>query len=145
MQPNEALIKYALGFQGEPYVHAGNFPVTGFDCSGLVCYILKAGGALKYNQDMSSEMLFQHFSKPENGRRMLAGCAIALFGRGGKATHCGFTINNYQMVEAGGGDSTIRNVQTARLKGACVRLMPIDYRSDLITVIRPKYLLLGEK
>ena len=42
------LVAYAKQFLGVPYVWAGNYPSTGFDCSGFACYVFKNFGYSLY-------------------------------------------------------------------------------------------------
>ena len=42
------IVAYAEQYLGVPYVWAGNYPNTGFDCSGFVCYVYKNFGYSLY-------------------------------------------------------------------------------------------------
>jgi cell wall-associated NlpC family hydrolase len=60
------LAKYALRFEGKPYVWAGSSPKSGFDCSGLTKYaVLKV-----YDRDItqSVELQWKHGRKVKRGK-----------------------------------------------------------------------------
>lgn len=129
------ILEYALGFIGTPYIWGGAGPI-GFDCSGLIVELLKARGWVGSKFDATAHMLFEMTHdgatlKPRTG-------ALAFYGRGGRITHVGFCITDELMIEAGGGRSTTLTPELAEKHGAFVRIRPIYYRSDFISVHIPK-------
>jgi cell wall-associated NlpC family hydrolase len=124
------------GLLGTRYHWGGNSAPEGFDCSGFVCELLKAQGLLSHKEDYSASQLFSIFrdnqtSKPRRGTLVFYGKNLA------SITHVGYCINPTQMVEAGGGNSEVTNLETAIKKQACVRIRPINYRSDLLVMVNP--------
>lgn len=125
------LISYLVSFIGSRYQWGGEGPYNiGFDCSGLVLEGLRSIGKWGMN-DASSQAIYDTFKKqpgtttparPDKGD-------IVYFGRSTTAiTHIGIMINNYQYVEAGGGDSKTVD------KGM-VRIRPVrSWRKDLVDI-----------
>lgn len=112
----------------------------GFDCSGFVQFILQSVGAdPKYDQ--SSQALHDELLKA--GGTLISSAkvgAIAFYGKSNKAiTHVAFCLNEHQIIEAGGGDSTCTTLEAAIKKDACVRIMPVNRRKDLVAIVMPKY------
>lgn len=131
---------YALALLGKPYKWGGNNALTGFDCSGLVLELLRSAG--HGLPDMSSQQIFDHFKNAQWNVYGLG--SLAFFGRdAARITHIAFLLNEYQMIEAGGGDSTTVNRSEAEAKNAVVRIRPIKARKDLVAVIKPDYSTIG--
>lgn len=135
----EILRSYALSFLHRPYRWGGDDPISGLDCSGLTQEILASIG-MDPPGDQTAQSLFDHFS--HNGSYNSWGVgALAFYGKSAKEiTHVGFCVDNYRMVEAGGGDSTTISLTEAIKRNAFVRIRLIKARKDLIAVIRPYYI-----
>lgn len=126
-------IEVAKMFFGIPYKWGGNSPVSGLDCSGLVCEVLRSLGLII--DDMNAQGLYDHFSK--DLRPQLAGGSLLFFGKSRSTiTHVALAIDNKLMFEAGGGDHTTVNVEEANRKNAYVRIRPIEHRRDLVAVLK---------
>lgn len=134
------LIDYAMSFVGTSYRWAGDDPMGGFDCSGLVQEILSSVGEDPVG-DQSSHSLYLHFKRYGKIKEGNVACAgdLAFFGTQVKVSHIAFCIDAYRMIEAGGGGRKVRNKQDAEFYNAYVRVRPIDSRSDLIAIIKPEY------
>lgn len=120
---------YLGHFIGSRYQWTGEGPYNvGFDCSGLVQEGLRAF-AFVGKEDRSSQELFlflrgrgKEIKKPQVGD-------IVFFGKDiNSITHIGVMINNWQYIEAGGGDSKTVD------KGM-VRVRPLTWRSDLVACV----------
>jgi len=141
MDPKEILKTYALSFVGLPYLWGGDTPMKGFDCSGFVLEILRSQG-LWGKEDSTSQNLFWYFVNlgptyltqvPEFG-------SLLFFGSDAKGiSHVTMALNQTTMLEAGGGDSTVIDRETAVKKAAFIRVRPIANRADLRGVFNPKY------
>lgn len=123
------LINYLSRFIGSRYQWAAEGPYNiGFDCSGLVLEGLRSIG-MWGKEDATAQMIYEHFlpkgtltTRPDVG-------SLIFFGKDSKSiTHIGIAINNYQFIEAGGGDS--KSVD----KGM-VRLRPMSWRKDFVAVL----------
>lgn len=144
MSPLDALIEYAMRFVGKPYIWADKSPVLGgFDCSGLVCEILRPGGVIGNKEVLNAQQLFDKIS--HNGRLGAIGPGVVHFYGESvtKITHVAFGINSFQMIEAGGGDSTTLTEADADIKNAMVRMRLIDYRGMPVISVKPNYAKIG--
>lgn len=135
---------YALSFLGTHYKFGGNNKLEGLDCSGLVMELLKSTGEPLPQGDMSAQGLFDHFSTNGEFNRYQIG-ALAFYGESAtKVTHVAMLLDQYRMIEAGGGDRLTLSIDDAKAKGAIVRIRPVKRRKDLIAIIRPKYATIGQ-
>lgn len=134
------LIEYALKFIGVPYKWGGNNPMTGFDCSGLVQFILQSVG-VDPRGDQTAQLL--HDLLLANGGRVIADPApgaICFYGKTPSSiSHVSFCLSRYQIIEAGGGDSTTVSVVEAARRDACVRVRVADGRKDRVEIVLPNY------
>ncbi len=123
------LANYLFAFIGSRYQWTGEGPYNvGFDCSGLVLEGLRSIG--KWGKDDATAQTI-HDKFKETGlmsAKPYVGCLL-FFGKDKHSiTHIGTAINNYQYIEAGGGDSKTVD------KGM-VRIRPFSWRKDLVAVI----------
>jgi peptidoglycan DL-endopeptidase CwlO len=124
------LVNYLKSFIGSRYQWGGEGPYNiGFDCSGLVLEGLRSIGKWGMN-DMNSQGIFRVFEA--KGKKSVKADLgdLLFFGKDTNSiTHIGVAINNYQYIEAGGGDSKTVD------KGM-VRVRPISgWRKDLVAVL----------
>lgn len=132
------LIDYAKSHIGIPYSWGGENPVQGFDCSGFAQWILKSVG-MDPKGDQSAQALYDWSVKSlfEPNRD---GGALAFYGKDPlHIIHVAFLLNQYQIIEAGGGDHTCVSREVAAKKGACVRVRMIEHRPDLVGIFMPNY------
>lgn len=137
----EITVMYALSFLGTPYRYGGN-GFDGLDCSGLCNEILKSTGALKRNEDLSSQGLYERFSKEPYGIRAITKDVgnLVFYGKSLKSiSHCAFLLFNDQIIEAGGGNEATLTRDDAVRRNAFVRISPIDYRPDVVAIVKPHY------
>lgn len=127
-------VEYLKCFIGSRYQWTGEGPYNiGFDCSGLVQEGLRAFGFVG-QEDRNSQNLYE-FLLQKGAKHVLAGDFLAVgdvvfFGKDNKSiTHIGVMINNWQYIEAGGGDSKTVD------KGM-VRIRPIKWRKDLVATLQ---------
>lgn len=144
MSPIEALILSAFSYIGTPYHWGGKHPSQGLDCSGLVQLILRGAGIDPPGDQNAQQYydLLEPYSVVGGGA--WGPGALAFFGESvTKIKHVAFCINQYQMIEARGGDSTCLTVEDAIKKGASVQLTLIAHRKDLVAMLKPDYTKLG--
>ena len=136
MNLNDAMIVYAKSFLGIAYRWGGNNPVEGLDCSGFVCEVLRSVGIV--SKDLTAQDIY-NLLKQKQWRSQLAKCSILFFGSStNKITHVAIALNQYQMIEAGGGNSKTLSDDIAERQNAFVRIRMISSRGDLVACIKPK-------
>ncbi len=137
---NLALLeKYAHAFIGLRYSFGGDDPLSGFDCSGLVCELLRAAGILPYKFRTNAQGLFTLLKPSAMACTPQLG-AIAFFGKTPNTiTHVAFCLDDTTMVEAGGGDSNTQSEEVASAQNAFVRMRPTRFRKDFLFTVMPKY------
>ncbi len=135
------LSEYALKFLGRPYIWGGDGSGKcsgGFGCSGLVVECLRAFGYV--NGDFTAQSLHDHLLLKWERVCLLdwksASSDLLFFGKSeSKITHVAIVIGDSLMVEAGGGGSKCKTLETST---GMVRLRPISSRKDLVAVLRSR-------
>lgn len=124
----EEFISYLKCFIGSRYQWGAEGPYNvGFDCSGFVQEGLRAFG-LTDRTDNSAQSFYELFKNNPSPDRADLGDVI-FFGKDKKSiTHIGVMINNWQFIEAGGGDSKTVD------KGM-VRIRPLKSRRDHVATL----------
>ena len=137
MTNKESLMMFFQSVLGTPYKWGGNNCLQGYDCSGFVQDALAVIG-VDPKGDQTSNDLYNFFKDIQelNPKNISFGCLL-FFGKE-KVTHVAIALNNKQMIEAGGGGSKTTTFQDAMKINACVRIRPINRRSDLLHVIKIK-------
>lgn len=125
------LIQYLYHFIGSSYAWGKEGPIkVGFDCSGLVLEGLRSVG--KWGKEDATAQQIHNTMAAKYGAISLGlkdTGSLIFFGKSRtEITHIGIAINNYQYIEAGGGDSKTVD------KGM-VRIRPFTWRKDLVAVI----------
>lgn len=133
----EFLIKYALSWLGTPYIWGGQSR-SGVDCSGLVQVILQSVGASPSN-DYTAHGLYLHFAANGTQLKEPKEGAIIFYGTHDRMIHVAFALNDWQIIEAGSGNSKIKTVEEAQTANAYVRIRPYNYRKDVYAIFMPRY------
>jgi len=111
--------------------------MEGFDCSGFIQWCLQSVG-MDPKGDQSAQALYEHFFELGFVNALPKAGALAFYGSP-EISHIALCINDMQVIEAGGGDSTTVNLEAAIKKQASVRIRPFDARKDLVSIIQPAY------
>lgn len=98
-------------FRGLPYLWAGDDPIAGFDCSGLIMEMLQSRGIYGRHEDRTAEGIWQdhkhnEISSPYNP---YIGCLVFWFSpEDGRAKHVAVVKNDLGIIihAAGGGGAT---------------------------------------
>jgi cell wall-associated NlpC family hydrolase len=98
MTLRDSLVALARAQIGTPYVHGGASPARGFDCSGLVRYIVAALHIVVPRT--AARQAFAGIAVPKDTAAMLPGDLVT-FGRGkGAVSHIGIYVGNGRIVHA---------------------------------------------
>lgn len=132
-------LEYAKSFLGVPYQWGGASP-GGIDCSGLIVEILCSAGVFKHGYDNTAQGIYSDYSKEWPTLLYAMPGALVFYGKGlASISHVALCMDGYRVLEAGGGDESVRSKDDAWRKGAFVRLRPINYRKDFISMLMPRY------
>lgn len=132
------LVAYAFEFIGTPYKWGGSGP-EGIDCSGFVQELLMSVG-IDPRGDQTAQALYTHFVGEDSAVFQRGPGALAFYGKSpDRVSHVAFMIDEFRIIEAGGGGSQTLSRADAERDQAFVRLRPIDRRKDLLSVVMPKY------
>lgn len=134
----DLLYDIALSFLNIPYVWGGKNPVQGLDCSGLTQCILSSVG-LGPIGITTAQGIHDYFLKQGGVRSDPKLGSLAFFGDIQRIHHVGFCLDSLRMIESAHGDQTITNKAVAALKGAYVKVSPINRLPDLFAIIMPDY------
>lgn len=134
------LITYSLTFVGIPYLWGGESRELGYDCSGFVIEILKAG-KIDLPKDFTSHSLYNYLLKSHQAQFSIAQPgALVFYGSRKRITHVAFMIDYKRVIEAGSGDSSTVNRKIAEKQGASIRIKDLNHRNDMLEILRPAYL-----
>jgi len=138
------LIDYAKSFVGTPYIWGGDDSIKGYDCSGVVQEILASAGQDPPG-DQTSQGLYDYYET--NGRYGMHGPefagALVFYGKNSKnITHVAFAIDQYRMIEAGGGGKHVKTVEDAIKYNAFIRMRLIREKNR-VAIIKPHYRHIG--
>lgn len=137
----QILLAYAMQFVGKPYGWGKEGP-SQFDCSGLVQELLRSVG-MDPPGDQTAQTLYDHFEKKGTWEKHGAG-ALVFYGKSHtQITHVAMMVDNYRVIEAGGGGSKTLTEADAERDKAYVRIRLLTHRPDKIAVIKPQYVSIG--
>lgn len=133
-QITELLCVYASQFIGKSYLWGGDDPILGFDCSGLIQECLASIGADPAH-DQNAQMLYEQLKnyncRPQGGSFEQGD--LVFFGESlDQITHVALMVNNFQMLEAGGGGPSITDSALAAKANAFIRIRPVMNRKDFV-------------
>jgi len=129
------MVEYLMLFMGTLYGYGGDMPFVSLDCSGLICEGLRAYGVIRYNEDLTSQGIYNRLSKRDGSisvryTNIRANDILFFGGLHSRIIHISIAKNSWQMLEAGGGDSTTITEADAINKDAFVRIRPISNRKE---------------
>jgi len=125
-------LKYAEKFIRVLYEWGGDNPL-GLDCSGFVGLVLRAVGLLRNGEDLTSQEMLDKFAR-YGVEKPVPGCLV-FYGRSNREIeHVAIMVDDFHILEAGGGDSKTISPEKADEKNAFVRARPYDYRKPVAFV-----------
>lgn len=134
------LERFALAIIGTPYIWGGHNP-DGYDCSGLACTLLGAGGIVRIGDIRTAQQIFD-FLGPISKASREAG-SFAFYGASRQSIkHVAYCLNDTWCIEAYGDGSCKTRADAMKYgsgTGAYVRLSQIRRRSDIVACLRPQY------
>ena len=98
----QAIVEEAQKYLGTPYVYGGASP-SGFDCSGLVYYVLKTLGC---SPNRTPEAQYSHGTYVSKAN-LQPGDLVFFSGNGSTITHVGIYAGNGQFIHAPNSRSTV--------------------------------------
>lgn len=133
---SEAMRNLVLKLVGCPYIWGGANPWTGFDCSGFVVWVFQVFGLVP-SGDWTAEALRAQFAYvPEKSPPDVELGDLVFYGVDPQhLTHIMVGLGDGLVVGASGGGHTTVTVDEARRLGAQVKVKPIRYRADVVSVL----------
>lgn len=141
----ELFQKLLLSYLNIPYIYGGKNPLTGEDCSGLVCEFLKALGKIGTNEEFNAQQLFNKYVKPmaqtpaslpmPAGEPALTGSLVFYGADVSHVDHVAMLIDNEFIIEAGHGTADTLTKDIASQRGAFTRIRPYKYRADFLQIV----------
>lgn len=137
----DALRNLVLKLVGCPYVWGGQNPWTGLDCSGFVIWVFQVFGVLPAG-DWTAAGLRAHFATmTEKGAQAVELGDLVFYGVDPQhITHIMLGLGGGLVIGASGGGPLTTTVEQARRTGAQVKVKPIRYRADLVSVLATREL-----
>lgn len=137
MNRREDFLVFLMGYHRVWYKWGGD-DYSGIDCSGFVqkamAYLL-----LDPPGDQTADELMRHYRK--NGDILMFGKSelgsLVFYGKNGKATHVTVALGNGKAIGANGGGSSCTTEAIAKQMQAYVKVHNINYRDDLLCIVRP--------
>lgn len=136
----EIVRETALSLLNTPYLWGGDSPSRGLDCSGFAMILLKAFGIFNFKEDLTSQQIYDKIKDEKNSfEQPYEGCFI-FYGRNKNSiTHIMYALNENLCIGAQGGGSNVDNFAKAIALDARVKILPYNYRKDIVSIIDPNY------
>lgn len=133
----QTIIDYAKSMLNIPYIWGGKNPLVGLDCSGLAHLLLRSAGISP--GEINAQGFYDWCLKSVFSAERDVGSLVFYGQSPAHITHVAILINQWQIIEAGGGDQTCVSPQAAAIKGAYVKISTVDHRKDLIGFFMPDW------
>jgi len=132
----DVLRNLVLKLVGCPYIWGGQNPWTGFDCSGFVVWIFQVFGVLPAG-DWTAAGLRANFAtiKEKEPEAVELGDLVFYGVDPQHITHIMLGLGGGLVIGASGGGHLTTTVEEARRIGAQVKVKPVGYRDDCVSVL----------
>ena len=141
---DKILYDYAMSFIGRPYRWGGDDPMGSFDCSGLVLELLYSCGMVPTKKDMTAQGIYNYFEKISTHAYECQFGNLVFYGKDlNSITHIAFGLDQYRILEAGGGGPHVKTLEDAIKYNAFIRIRGINNRMDRAGILKPSYVKLG--
>lgn len=132
----ETMRNLVLKLVGCPYIWCGQNPWTGFDCSGFVIWVMQVFDILP-SGDWTAAGVWAHFAQvPEKSRDQVELGDLVFYGADPQhITHIMLGLGGGLVIGSSGGGHLITTIEEARKIGAQVKVKPVRYRADLVSVL----------
>lgn len=146
-QPTNEQLLYdvAMTYYGTRYVWGGQTAViegdaAEFDCGGFTIELGQRFGLVSDDTDLGSQSQYNKWKSVPVARADVRLGDLIFYGGGtGSISHVMMALNHDYCIGAqGGGTDTNSQAEAVRDDGF-VRIMPIDYRSDRVAIVRPPW------
>ena len=118
-------VQLAFTFVGKPYIWAGDDPMKGFDCSGLVIEILKSVGLLSRKGDWTAHGLWDLFrARGCEVDAPRSGCLV-FYGTPDKVIHVEMLVADDLTIGASGGGPGTLSEADAIKQNAYIKIRPL--------------------
>ena len=128
MTKHEWIVDTALSYRGTWYTWAGNTPMGGIDCSGLVCTCIKVVGSIRRKSDYSAQMLYDKFPEIDRAK---PGDLVFWKNREDRVIHVGICVGDGLAIGASGGGRHVVDRKSAIEANAFVKVRPMASRQGL--------------
>ena len=125
-----------LKMLGCPYVWGGQNPWTGLDCSGFVVWVFQVFGLLPSGDWTAAGLRAYFATDPEKAADAVELGDLVFYGADPQhITHIMLGLGDGLVIGASGGGHLTATAEEARRIGAQVKVKPIRYRADLVSVL----------
>lgn len=128
-------IEVAKSLLWVPYVWGGKNPMVALDCSGFIQAVLSYStiGLMEPSPAKNSRSQLLRFPEVEDAYT----ACLAFYGRKDRINHVMMCIDTKWVIGSAGGNSTYTHIAKAMKYGACVKILPLYYRRDLVAITDP--------
>jgi len=133
----EIATTFAKSLLWTPYVWGGKNPMVMLDCSGFTQAVLShpSVGVMAVKPVLNSRAQFKLLTHRAT-KYPKEGCLV-FWGKPERVTHIGYCLDGKHCICAAGGNSLVTSVLKAYKRGACVKILSINYRRDVVGFANP--------
>ena len=133
--------RYYKGDGVSSFISNSDDPIFGWNCSGLISEGLRGVGLIGHNERLSVLDIYKRFAntvvtdRPVKGDILFYGTMKP--GAEPELVHVAAMLDDYHIIEAGGGNGSVDTDEEAAKKNAFVRIRPVEFReSERVAICR---------